>query len=1379
MGTTKEIILDIEVNNKVAIDNIVKLTKQLEDLKVAQTQLDGAYKLGTKTAEEYDKENTALQAQIRNVKNQIREYNKEIDANIQKQEAQEGSLKQMRAELKNMVKEYDSLSAADRQSDMGANLRDNIKELTDQLKNLEGETGRFQRNVGDYRNAIKEALNGNINLKTALKELKTELQTLSFQQRQQIEDINKQKAALDELATTLGKDSAEYKKAEQDLLKMQKDYDDTTKSINDMSIAAGNMQDVLSDTSASIKNFGTDNANIKATAAGLGVLANSYTVLQAGMASLGAESEELVKVWAKVQLVQQGINAINQIANALEKESILRQQLRILTNKLLGKSMAQTTAAKEADAAASVKAAAADVKLAAGETAATAASGGLVKGLKAVNAALKSIPLIGLLASATAAITTIVALIVKANRAEKEGNETLKERRRLINEINDLQKQTLESTQESVVKMESNIRHLKDLEEGTEEWDMMVKQVASDLGVTEEWLKNNIDKVDDLKDAWVRLQQAMALGEAAAKKMAENQIKSATARADIEQMLDEHQDESIAKQAKALQEQFKMSKKVAKEMAKLYKAQKETGKAEDFVKYANFVNDWVEGLLKGNEQLKNIEDQAFEDQIDAQNDLKEIAGDGIKETGETIVKTANKTGKEVLKSTKQLTEELEDLIISNMTEGLYKQIKQVEVASKRWIEKMKEARDKDLENKDIYDSLIEEKEKQTQAKIEKIREAGFKAIAEQSKKITETYNSILADTQNNPLAALKTLIKKTSEETESKIHDLNKSIATVYGTAQENFEGIFGVFSKMVEKFDEEVINTEIAKLFQDFFNLSEESAKNTAKKITQILKQEASIDGLLNEEDSFQLIGIDTEDKLVEMKFSVQSLFKLIVGNLAKTHSEFSKILNDFDQLQNDEKQLHQEVEKAGKARIGFSQEELIVRKKVNAEYAKAAQENLDKLLKQAERDALDNIPDSFSVYIDFQIEDLEQKIAEEKDKLSKYKLDNDTENIEKSEEAIEQMNNELAKQYDLRMNISKATELEMRELKANAGVGLGFYDSQELIQTQIEMEKVQNQIDAVNESKRQGIAIEEQVASQEAQLANEREKYHNNLQLMTEEERADEEKRLEERQNEINELKLQMAAIGYTGSESMDQLLEELGIKMQSLSKQTVKIWQNNVKTVLSAFQQVTNSFSDLMNAIGEDNAEMTNFLEGLAYVNIGVNLAVAISEAVSSGAGMPFPYNLAAIAAGVAAVISAIASAISTYKQYHKQVSSPSFATGGVIGGRTARTREEGRRDDVPIWASKGEYVINADKVKEYGIDFFDAINFGKKMRKLNISGKYAEGGMINQTTIQQVSSQTPNYEGLVEALQAMPNPIVSVKEITSTQRRVQAKENISKK
>ena len=54
------------------------------------------------------------------------------------------------------------------------------------------------------------------------------------------------------------------------------------------------------------------------------------------------------------------------------------------------------------------------------------------------------------------------------------------------------------------------------------------------------------------------------------------------------------------------------------------------------------------------------------------------------------------------------------------------------------------------------------------------------------------------------------------------------------------------------------------------------------------------------------------------------------------------------------------------------------------------------------------------------------------------------------------------------------------------------------------------------------------------------------------------------------------------------------------------------------------------------------------------LGVELASAIAGATKSGASLPFPANIAAIAAGIAAVVAGFAMVFSC------------FADGGIVGG-----------------------------------------------------------------------------------------------------------------
>lgn len=146
--TTRK-IYDVKVNAGDAIKALVDLNAKSQELKKAQKELDLSTQEGAEAYYSYE-------AQIRDVSSQMSQYRKEIQNNIKAQRENEGSLKSLRAQLSNLNSAYDELSEADRTGKIGQEMQKQILKVTNTLKKAEGETGRFQRNVGDYANSIVE-----------------------------------------------------------------------------------------------------------------------------------------------------------------------------------------------------------------------------------------------------------------------------------------------------------------------------------------------------------------------------------------------------------------------------------------------------------------------------------------------------------------------------------------------------------------------------------------------------------------------------------------------------------------------------------------------------------------------------------------------------------------------------------------------------------------------------------------------------------------------------------------------------------------------------------------------------------------------------------------------------------------------------------------------------------------------------------------------------------------------------------------------------------------------------------------------------------------------------------------------------------------------
>lgn len=154
-----EKVLDIKVNYAEAIKKIAEYRAKLEDVKKAESELKNQLNEGRISREEYNKAISATKIASDEYKSTIRDIEKVVKNQIKLDHEQEGSLRGMRAELSNLTREYDALSREQRENEnVGGALAKQINDLTEELKEAEEETGRYYRNVGNYKNSILEAI---------------------------------------------------------------------------------------------------------------------------------------------------------------------------------------------------------------------------------------------------------------------------------------------------------------------------------------------------------------------------------------------------------------------------------------------------------------------------------------------------------------------------------------------------------------------------------------------------------------------------------------------------------------------------------------------------------------------------------------------------------------------------------------------------------------------------------------------------------------------------------------------------------------------------------------------------------------------------------------------------------------------------------------------------------------------------------------------------------------------------------------------------------------------------------------------------------------------------------------------------------------------
>lgn len=150
----KQQILDIKVKYEDAIYGIIRYKEKIDQLKQSIKDLQQQEKDKTITTNEMKLQTEAINATIKEYQYNVRALQKEIQNNVRTENEQEGSLKQLRAQLSNATKKYDEMAKAEREGAKGQALQKHINDITEELKLAEEQTQRYYRNVGNYYNSM-------------------------------------------------------------------------------------------------------------------------------------------------------------------------------------------------------------------------------------------------------------------------------------------------------------------------------------------------------------------------------------------------------------------------------------------------------------------------------------------------------------------------------------------------------------------------------------------------------------------------------------------------------------------------------------------------------------------------------------------------------------------------------------------------------------------------------------------------------------------------------------------------------------------------------------------------------------------------------------------------------------------------------------------------------------------------------------------------------------------------------------------------------------------------------------------------------------------------------------------------------------------------
>ena len=242
-----------------------------------------------------------------------------------------------------------------------------------------------------------------------------------------------------------------------------------------------------------------------------------------------------------------------------------------------------------------------------------------------------------------------------------------------------------------------------------------------------------------------------------------------------------------------------------------------------------------------------------------------------------------------------------------------------------------------------------------------------------------------------------------------------------------------------------------------------------------------------------------------------------------------------------------------------------------------------------------------------------------------------------------------------------------------------------------------------------------------------------------------------------QMEQKKAELDAIQQMEGESLEAFnLRKLQANNEYLdSKQALKDKEVHMEQEkLQAISDVTGSLISLIDAVGESNKAAVIASKVLALAQISIETGKAIASGVAEAIKIGFPQNLAAIATTIATVVANMATAI-------KSVKSAKFATGGDVKGAGT-----GTSDSIPAMLSNGESVLTARATSMFA-PILSAFN-------------QAGGGVpiYGQQTGTQAMGEDMLARAFAKGVASMPNPIVSVEEISSVTNRVNVIENLNK-
>lgn len=151
-------IINIRFNYTELVQGWQKATREIEINKKNLAELKQEYKNGEMSASEYNRALLEITSTTKALTAEKKAYEKEIQSNIKIETQAINSINQLQANVSKLTAQYNALSGAARESEMGKRMAADIRSQQEALNKAKQALGDYRSQVGNYENAVRNAL---------------------------------------------------------------------------------------------------------------------------------------------------------------------------------------------------------------------------------------------------------------------------------------------------------------------------------------------------------------------------------------------------------------------------------------------------------------------------------------------------------------------------------------------------------------------------------------------------------------------------------------------------------------------------------------------------------------------------------------------------------------------------------------------------------------------------------------------------------------------------------------------------------------------------------------------------------------------------------------------------------------------------------------------------------------------------------------------------------------------------------------------------------------------------------------------------------------------------------------------------------------------